>query len=67
MQVSKLDEIYSLSSTLTCKEMTEKITDYAKQSQIENTEPSMTAYLYNYAMLNVICRVESSQPFNYHD
>ncbi len=40
MQVSKLDEIYSLSSTLTCKEMTEKITDYAKQSQIENTEPS---------------------------
>lgn len=40
MQVSKLDDIYSLSSTLTGKEMTEKITDYAIQSQIENMEPS---------------------------
>ena len=40
MQISKLDEIYSLSSSLTCKEMISKINNYELQSQIENMEPS---------------------------
>jgi SAM-dependent methyltransferase len=40
MNVSKLDEIYSLSSSFTSKEMTLKIPGYALQSQIENMEPS---------------------------
>ena len=40
MNVSKLDEIYSFSSSFTSKEMTLKIPDYDLQSQIENMEPS---------------------------
>ena len=40
MNVSKLDEIYSLSSNHTSKEMTSMISGYAEQSQIENMEPS---------------------------
>ena len=71
MQISKLDEIYSLSSSLTCKEMISKINNYALQSQIENMEPSkyidrFTGKAKNELIINrSICPLCDSQNFNF--